>query len=239
MTIGIRPASGVLPEAVRSQKGVSTHSTHSHTPSDRDILTPPIALNRAVRMCNQPHWYVLRTTYGREQKAYDYLTSKGITAYYPTIDVVKEIRGKRTKVTESRLPNLFFAFGTEAELKTYVYDNVNLPYLRFYYGHHRVYGGGVERVPMIVPERQMQSLRIICQAEAQDIIVSADEIRKFRKGQLVRITQGEFAGVTGRVTRFKGQQRVGLYIEGLLTVATAYVPSAYLEYVGDNDTDKQ
>ncbi len=188
-------------------------------------------------MCSTPHWYVLRTTYGREKKAYEYLMSKGITAYYPTIDVVKEIRGKRTKITESRLPNLFFAFGTEDELKTYVYDNVNLPYLRFYYNHRHAHDGGVERVPMIVPERQMQSLRIICQAEAQDVIVSTEEIRKFSKGQLVRITQGEFAGVTGRVTRFRGQQRVGLYIEGLLTVATAYVPSAYLEYVGDSDTE--
>ena len=63
-------------------------------------------------MCDHCHWYVLRTTYGREKKAYDYLTSKGIKAYYPTIDVVKEIDGKRSKVTVSRLPNLFFALLT-------------------------------------------------------------------------------------------------------------------------------
>ena len=185
-------------------------------------------------MCDHCHWYVLRTTYGREKKAYDYLTSKGIKAYYPTIDVVKEIDGKRSKVTVSRLPNLFFAFGTEEGLKVFVYDNVNLPFLRFYYERHHVHGGRVERVPMIVPEGQMQSLRIICQAESQDVFVSTDEIRKFRKGQLVRITRGEFAGVVGRVTHFKRQQRVGLYIDGLLTVATAYVPSAYLEYVDEN-----
>ena len=66
---------------------------------------------------------------GDPKKAYDYLTAKGITAFYPTINSVKLINGKRKVVTESRLPNIFFAYGTEEQLKTFVYDNVNLPFL--------------------------------------------------------------------------------------------------------------
>jgi len=53
-------------------------------------------------------WYALRTTYGREKKAYDYMTEKGVTAFYPTQTTVKLINGKRKVVTESRLPNIFF-----------------------------------------------------------------------------------------------------------------------------------
>lgn len=59
------------------------------------------------------------------------MTAKGITAFYPTTDTVKLIKGKRKVVTESRLPNIFFAYGTEEQLKSFVYDNVNLPFLRF------------------------------------------------------------------------------------------------------------
>lgn len=59
------------------------------------------------------------------------MTAKGITAFYPTTEVVKLIKGKRKIVIESRLPNIFFAYGTEEQLKTFVYDNVNLPFLRF------------------------------------------------------------------------------------------------------------
>ena len=55
-----------------------------------------------------PKWYALRTTYGREKKAYDYMTEKGVTAFYPTQTTVKLINGKRKVVTESRLPNIFF-----------------------------------------------------------------------------------------------------------------------------------
>ena len=47
----------------------------------------------------------------------------------------------------------------------------------------------------------------------------------------MRITQGKFAGVVGRVARYKGQQRVGIVIEGTFTLATAYVPSGAVEVI--------
>ena len=82
---------------------------------------------------------------------------------------------------------------------------------------------------MIVPDYQMDSLKIICAADADEIIISTDRIDKFQKGQVVRIIEGKFKGVTGTVARYQGQQRVGIVIDGLLTVATAYVPSVFLE----------
>ena len=45
----------------------------------------------------------------------------------------------------------------------------------------------------------------------------------------VRVTEGKFKGVTGIVARIHGQQRVAVVIEGVLAVATAYVPSAFLQ----------
>lgn len=196
-------------------------------------FTPPTHEKHNLKAEALPHWYALRTTYGRERKAYDYLTAKGIKAYCPTKSTVKLEDGKRKIVEQSRLPNIFFAYGTEEELKKFVYDNVNLPFLRFYYRHFHSSSNKMDKVPMIVPDRQIDSLMIICKVEEEDVIFSTEEIRKFRKGQLVRVKEGKFAGVTGRVTRFKGQQRVGIYIEGLLTMATAYVPNCYLEPVAE------
>ena len=175
-----------------------------------------------------PHWYALRVTYGREKKAYDYLVGKHVEAYYPTIKTVKEVNGKRKNVEESRLPNIFFARGTEEEIKSFVYDNVNLPFLRFYYRHVHV-GRRIEKIPLIVPDYQMDSLKIICAADADNTIVTLDEVPKFEKGQLVRVIDGAFKGVIGRVARWQGQQRVGVVVDELVTVVTAYVPSAFLE----------
>ena len=156
------------------------------------------------------------------------MTAKGITAFYPTTEVVKLIKGKRKVVTESRLPNIFFAYGTEEQLKSFVYDNVNLPFLRFYYRHVHV-GRRIEKIPMIVPDYQMDSLKIICAADVDNTIVSLAEVPKFEKGQLVRVTDGAFKGVIGRVARWHGQQRVAVIVDGLVTMCTAYVPSAFLE----------
>ena len=216
--------SNALPEAQctvsaeSSQTGVSTRNAH--------IASKPKAQNEV----DIPHWYALRTTYGREKKAYDYMTVKGITAFYPTTDTVKLIKGKRKVVTESRLPNIFFAYGTEEQLKSFVYDNVNLPFLRFYYRHVHV-GRRIEKIPLIVPNYQMESLKIICAADADNTIVSFVEVSKFEKGQLVKVTEGAFKGVIGRVARWQGQQRVGVVVDDLVTVVTAYIPSAFIELI--------
>ena len=216
LTSNALPEAQSIVSAESSQTGVSTRSVH--------IASKP----KAQKEEDIPHWYALRTTYGREKKAYDYMTAKGITAFYPTTDTVKLIKGKRKVVTESRLPNIFFAYGTEEQLKSFVYDNVNLPFLRFYYRHVHV-GRRIEKIPLIVPDNQMDSLKIICAADADNTIVSLVKVPKFEKGQLVRITDGAFKGVEGRVARWHGQQRVAVIVDGLVTMCTAYVPSAFLE----------
>ena len=210
-----------LPEA---QSTVSAESSQTGASTRNALLATKTKHPQKEEL---PHWYALRCTYGREKTAYDYMVAKGVTAFYPTTSVVKLIKGKRKVITESRLPNIFFAYGTEEEIKTYVYDNVNLPFLRFYYRHVHV-GCRMEKIPLIVPDYQMDSLKIICAADADNTIVSLGEVPKFEKGQLVKVIDGAFNGVTGRVARWQGQQRVAVVVDDLVTVITAYVPSAFL-----------
>lgn len=216
----------VLPEvqkpvlAKNSQTGVSTRNALSDSTLKTIKRKPP----------KESHWYALRVTYGREKKAYDYLVGKNVEAYYPTITTIKVVNGKRKSFEESRLPNIFFARGTEEEIKSFVYDNVNLPYLRFYYRHTHE-GARLIKEPLIVPDYQIEGLKIICASEASDIILLLSDIPKFKKGQTVRIIDGGFKGVIGKVARYHGQQRVAVIIEGVLTIATAYIPSAFLEEV--------
>lgn len=217
---GALPVAKSLHETESQQAGVSTNNALSPI-SQKDV---PAADKTQCR------WFVLRTTYGREKKAYEYMVSKGVTAFWPTMKVVKLVNGKRRNITVSRLPNIFFAYGSEEQIKSFVYDNVNLPYLRFYYSHTRI-GSRVEKTPLTVPDSQMDNLRIICEADAADIIVSSGAIHKFETGQLVRVVEGSFTGVVGRVSRYHGQQRVAVVVDGLVTACTAYVPSAFLERI--------
>lgn len=216
--------SSATPETETPQKeenhqvGVSTHYTLSETNRKLGNKQP------------EAHWYALRTTYGREKKAYDYLVSKGVKAFCPTLHVTKEVKGERRVVVESRLPNIFFAHGTEEELKQFVYDNVNLPFLRFYYRHFHQ-GSKIQKTPLIVPDYQIESLRIICESEANDVLLVPENEQKFKSGQRVRVIDGKFKGVEGRVARYHGQQRVAVIIDDIATIATAYLPSAFLEFI--------
>lgn len=191
-------------------EGVSTHYAQNRTNLNGTTL----------------QWFALRCAYGRVKKAADYLEHKYIHTFCPTITEKKEVEGKTTQVEKIRIPNLFFAHSTFDILKDFVYDNVHeeTKHLRFYYNLH--HDGTKE--PLIVPDYQINTFKLICEADASDVILEPITVPKFLKGQRVLVKQGPFAGVEGIVARFMGQQRVGISIEGLMTMVTAYVPSAFL-----------
>ena len=225
------PSTGLTPDALPEvQKPVLAENSHTGV-TTRGVPLPK-ELQEARRALRTPHWYALRCTYGREKQAYEHIINNKGTAYYPQRTVTKLINGKRTNVEESYLPNILFAYGTFDEVKTFVYDNVHEATrpLRFYYRHFHV-GSRIVKEPLIVPDNQIESLKIICAAEAEDILLVPDDVHKFEEGQSVRITDGQFKGVVGKVARYHGQQRVGVIIDGLMTIATAYIPHAFLEQI--------
>lgn len=183
----------VLPEAKtsnsgeRSQTGVSTRNAPLRTTKQEDL----------------PHWFALRTTYGREKKAYEYIISHKGTAFFPTISKEKIVNGKKKLVVESRLPNIFFAYGTEEDIKSFVYDNYNLPFLRFYYKHTHI-GSRVEKSPMIVPDKlsleekkHLRKLTITGTLNGQDIALLRRMLGatdSWQKGAIVINTRGQWTG---------------------------------------------
>ena len=194
-----------------SNNGVSTLNVHNT--KDSDIF-----------------WFALRTTYNREKKAYEYLLNQNCEVYWPTTKVMRDINGKKVKMKVSRIPNILFAHGTFDQLKEFVYDNFHLPFLRFYYEENRTPDGMV-RKPLVVPDRQMESLKILSESDSKDVIIVPGHVDNFKKGDHVRIIEGEFKGIEGHVARWHGQQRVAIMIENLCTIATAYIPSAFLRKI--------
>ena len=49
-----------------------------------------------------------------------------------------------------------------------------------------------------------------------------------KQGDFVRIIEGPFKGIEGRVTKITGQKRVIVELPGLCSVATAYIPKVFL-----------
>lgn len=226
----ISPCAGVVPNVLPEvQTPVEEENSHTGV-STKNALKRTLAKNcHPQNHDDVPYWYALRCTYGREKKAYEHLCLNGIEAFYPTITNSLVIDGKPEKITESRLPNILFAFGSFNQLKAFVYDNYHdeTKHLRFYCNNH--HDGSKE--PLTIPQRQMDSLIKICEVEAEDKLLEPFVVEKFKVGQLVRVTNGIFSGVEGVVRRYKGQQRVGIVIDGVFTITTAYIAKDYLEKI--------
>ena len=48
---------------------------------------------------------------------------------------------------------------------------------------------------------------------------------------MVKVIGGEFEGVIGKISRIAGQQRMVVEVTGLCLVATAYIPSMFIERI--------
>ena len=60
-------------------------------------------------------------------------------------------------------------------------------------------------------------------------ILLIDEVNgTYKQGDYVRIIEGSFKGIEGRVAKITGQKRVIVELPGLCSVATAYIPKGFI-----------
>lgn len=183
------------------------------------------------------NWYVLRAAYSSEKLAYDYILQNSkpneIEVFWPKCIADCKRHGKIVEKEVSLIPNILFACASREDLDRFVYDNVHLPNLRYYY-HQYHKNELLVREPLMIPDRQMKSFIQIYTSPKEDTYISRGVIQKFAKGQLVRVIDGPFKGVVGRVARFKGQQRVGVITGGVMTAVTTWIKNRYLEVINED-----
>lgn len=174
----------------------------------------------------------MRAAYGQEKKAKDFLEAKGIEVFLPVQEKCIVQNGKRKNKQVSLIPNFLFVKSTEAEMKKYV-GKGELGFFHHYYVPYRDETGrmvgrkGIK--PLVIPAKQMNFFIKWNAVEEEDKLFVPDAKFKFTKDDKVKIVRGKFVGFEGKVCRIKGQTRVGLIIEGVGTIFTAYIPKDYLE----------
>ena len=183
----------------------------------------------------EAHWFPIRATYHRAQKVYDRLVALNdgrYELYLPQLYVFDSHDGKsdtgepqfRTEPLDKGLLFMRSSLGVFREL---LQSPLLVPGMTPYYNHFDTNEFGKNEY-LIVPDRQMESFRIIVESRNQDIIVKQSEIPQLIEGDRVLVTGGPFAGVEGIVMKYKHQKRVFVQLHGIGTYATAYIPSAFL-----------
>ena len=178
-------------------------------------------------------WYVFRVSYGREDKASDFLVDDGTYTYIAKKIVEKYVGGKRKRYLQALIPNLLFAYTTAEKAEEYVNHTPAISYLSYYYNHFKL-DNNKKNPPLTVSDEEMNRFILAtCNKNKHLLFVQPSQCH-FKGGEQVRIIDGEFAGVEGRVARVAGQQRVVLSLSGIGLISTAYIPTAFLRRI---DTD--
>ena len=105
-----------------------------------------------------------------------------------------------------------------------------LSYLRFYRNKTKPLNlQDGKHPPLIIDNTEMINFIRLTSIDDEHVRMVDVQYCHYKSGDLVRIIDGKFKGIIGRVARVAGQQTVVVEIEGLCLVATAYVPSAFIE----------
>ena len=175
-------------------------------------------------------WFVFRASYGREDRAADYIVADGTYAYVAKRYTRKIVDGKAKRVLENLIPNLLFAYTTSEIAARYIKSTPELSFLSYYYNHFE-HSDDTKNPPLTIPRPEIESFILATCGHDEHLLVVSRERCHFRGGELVRVIEGAFKGVEGRVARVAGQQRVVVSLDNIGYVSTAYIPSAFIQKV--------
>ena len=197
--------------------------------------TPSISKNKGgVSVENVPdaskQWFVLRVSYGRIVKAKAFVEAKGFECYVPIRYKEVKKHDKKRIITEPLLSSFLFVHAAAEQVDSFLQDkNIKAPenkaLLSYYYDHtSHCENSPTKNPPLVISDAAMDNFIRLTSIHNPHIIPVTSENIKYKLGDEVMITEGDFKDIHGRVARIAGQQRVVVELfEGYL-VATAYIP---------------
>jgi transcription antitermination factor NusG len=168
---------------------------------------------------NVVHWYAGRVKYRTERKIKNFLEKKEIKHFIPFEKISGKHNGRKTQREKPVISCLVFV-NTDYTTALSIPDKsgFNISY---------IYNNDTKKF-QVIPDKQMQDFMFLL--DFSDSIIRIPNTC-LKKGDRVRVIKGDFAGIEGELIRVKGHKRVVIRLEGLFSIATAYIPGEYLEKI--------
>jgi len=151
-------------------------------------------------MKNKSEWYAVYVKARHEKKAMEALQRKDIECYFPMRKEIKQWSDRKKTVEEPLI-------------RGYLFVRIDI---RFYYDVLVVPGVisfvSFDRKPAVIPEYQIEDLKIFLRDGGQLVEVTNEYIRK---GQQVKVKEGPFKDFIGEVTELRGKKRIVLRLKAL------------------------
>lgn len=154
------------------------------------------------------------------------LKKLSVECYYPVKLVVHEHNGEKTVVKEPAVSSLIFFRSSVAQA-----EEVQ----KSFEGRVILYRYRSSKHPAIISDREMNAFKMVTSGGNPDLEYIDAGAVNFKKGQRVRVTGGPFEGAEGYIQRIRGDKRLVVAIEGVVAVATSYIPSCLLQKLDNDD----
>ena len=165
------------------------------------------------------NWYVAHTRVNQELWIKKKLDELGIENFLPQEEQVRETPLGRKTIRVLLIHGMIFIHTDKATSFSLINDHgLNIVYLKDIEGRHS----------LIVPDKQMNDFMFLLDFSKEMVEVVNENLKK---GDKVRVIKGDFAGIEGELIRVKGHKRVVVRLEGVVSLATAYIPGSFLEKI--------
>jgi len=186
-------------------------------------------LGHDTMTCGDPKiWFPMRVTYQREMKVKAELDRLGIESFVPmTYKVVDADTDNPCRKLVPAIRNLIFVRSTQERISHLKSSNEALEPLRYMIDNTAEEAHTI----MTIPDKQMQNFMRVTSKSDDSVMFLDDESVVGKEGKRVEIIGGAFEGVTGVIRRVKRCKRVVVEIEGVASVAIAFVPAGLLKEI--------
>ena len=183
--------------------------------------------------CGDPKiWFPMRVTYSRELKVKAELDRLEIESFIPmTYKVVDADTDQPHRELVPAINNLIFVRSTQERISYLKSSNEALEPLRYMMD----YTAQQPHTIMTVPDRQMENFMRVASKTDDSVMFLDDDSVVGKEGKRVEIISGAFEGVTGVIRRVKRCKRVVVEIEGVASVAIAFVPAGLLKEIKEEN----
>ena len=177
--------------------------------------------------CGDPKiWFPMRVTYQREMKVKTELDRLGIESFVPMMYKVVDGDMPQRELVPA-ISNLIFVRSTQERISGLKSSNKTLEPLRYMIDNTAEEAHTI----MTIPDRQMENFMRVASRTDDSVMFLNDDSVVGKEGKHVMITGGTFEGVTGVIRRVKRCKRVVVEIEGVASVAIAFVPAVWLKEI--------
>lgn len=169
-------------------------------------------------------WFALKVFYNRVAMVENLVAADGKRHYVPKRSVERTVGNRTVRRMEPLIGSLLFVRADGpyvAELERRLNGKIMV------YRRH----GEDSREPAPIPDSEMEVFMLVTSAADRGLEPIDITGANCRCGDRVRVTGGIFAGAEGFVRRIGRDKRLVVSIEGVVAVATSYIPARYLEKI--------